>query len=124
MNFFSAYTLKVKTQTLIFLKYEAFLVICGITELRKKEVINIRNGLRLGFVSDVEIDLCNARIVSIIIHGKLKFFGLFGRHQDIVIKWENVDVVGEDTILVNFFQQKEHHQKGIFSKIFSKKNNP
>ena len=124
MNFFSAYTLKVKTQTLIFLKYEAFLVICGITELRKKEVINIRNGLRLGFVSDVEIDLCNARIVSIIIHGKLKFFGLFGRHQDIVIKWENVDVVGEDTILVNFFQQKEHHQKGIFSKIFPKKNNP
>ena len=124
MNFFSAYTLKVKTQTLIFLKYEAFLVICGITELRKKEVINIRNGLRLGFVRDVEIDLCNARIVSIIIHGKLKFFGLFGRHQDIVIKWENVDVVGEDTILVNFFQQKEHHPKGIFSKIFSKKNNP
>ncbi len=97
-------------------------MICGITELRKKEVINIRNGFKLGFVSDVEIDLCNARIVSIIIYGKLKFFGLFGRHQDIVIKWENVDVVGEDTILVNFFQQKEHHQKGIFSKIFSKKH--
>ena len=93
MNFFSAYTLKVKTQTLIFLKYEAFLVICGITELRKKEVINIRNGLRLGFVSDVEIDLCNARIVSIIIYGKLKFFGIFGRHQDIVIKWEIVNIM-------------------------------
>ena len=97
-------------------------MICGITELRKKEVINIRNGFRLGFVSDVEIDICNARIVSIIIYGKLKFFGLLGRNQDIVIKWENVDVVGEDTILVNFFQQKEHHKnkKGIFSKIFSK----
>lgn len=97
-------------------------MICRITELRKKEVINIRNGFRLGFVSDVEVDVCNARIISIVIYGKLKFFGLLGRHQDIIIKWENVDVVGEDTILVNFVQyQKEHHQKNIFSKIFSKK---
>ena len=73
-------------------------MICGITELRKKEVINIRNGFRLGFVSDVEIDVCNARIISIIIYGKLKFFGLLGRNQDIVIKWENVDVVGEEVL--------------------------
>ena len=55
---------------------EALSLVCCITDLRKKEVINIRNGLRVGFVSDVEIDLCNARIVSIIIYGKLKFFGL------------------------------------------------
>ena len=102
-------------------------MICRITELRKKEVINIRNGFRLGFVSDVEVDVCNARIISIVIYGKLKFFGLLGRHQDIIIKWENeLDKYrlksNPDTILVNFVQyQKEHHQKNIFSKIFSKK---
>lgn len=95
---------------------------CGISELRRKEVINIRNGLRIGFVSDVEIDLCNARIVSIIIYGRLKFFGLLGRHEDIIIKWENVDVVGEDTILVNFFQTKEKQRRNILSNFFTKKS--
>lgn len=95
-------------------------LICGITELRKKEVINIRNGLRIGFVNDVEVDLCNARIVSIIIYGKLKFFGLLGRSEDIIIKWENVEVVGEDTILVNFFQSREKNKNGIISNFFSK----
>ena len=96
-------------------------MVCCITDLRKKEVINIKNGLRIGFVSDVEIDLRNAKIVSIIIYGKLKFFGLLGRYEDIFIKWENVDVVGKDTILVNFCEQKESSKKGILSNLFFKK---
>jgi len=95
---------------------------CGITDLRRKEVINVRDGLRIGFVSDVEIDLCNAKIVSIIIFGKLKLFGLLGRHEDIIIRWENVDVVGKDTILVNFYQTKKKHRKGIISKVFEKED--
>jgi YlmC/YmxH family sporulation protein len=90
---------------------------CGITELRKKEVINVRDGLRIGFVSDVEVDLCNARLIAIIIFGKLKFFGIFGREDDIVIRWENVEVIGKDTILVNFYQTKERHRKNIFNLI-------
>ena len=94
---------------------------CCITDLRRKEVINIKNGLRIGFVSDVEIDLCNAKIVSIIIYGKLKCLGLLGRYEDIIIKWENVEVVGEDTILVNFYQTREKHKRGFFSKFFCRK---
>lgn len=96
-------------------------MVCGITELRKKEVIDIRNGFRLGYVSDIEIDVCNARITAIIIYGKLRFLGLLGRCRDIIVDWENIQVIGEDTILVNFFRQKEHRRKNIFSKIFSKK---
>jgi YlmC/YmxH family sporulation protein len=91
---------------------------CGIAELRKKEVINVRDGMRIGFVNDVEIDLCNANLVAIVIYGKLKFFGLFGREEDIIIRWENVQVVGQDTILVNFYQTKEKHRKKFFSRFF------
>lgn len=96
-------------------------MICGIYDLRRKEVINIKNGLRIGFVSDVDIDLCNAKIVSIIIYGKLKLFGLLGRYDDIIIKWEDVSVVGEDTILVNFSQTNEKRHRNILSKIFNKR---
>ena len=96
-------------------------MICGIYDLRRKEVINIKNGLRIGFVSDVDIDLCSAKIVSIIIYGKLKLFGLLGRYDDIIIKWEDVSVVGEDTILVNFSQTNEKRHRNILSKIFNKR---
>lgn len=95
---------------------------CSITDLRRKEVINIKNGMRIGLVGDVEIDLCNAKIVSIIIYGRLKLFGLLGRYDDIVIKWEDVSVVGEDTILVNFCQITEGKHRNCLSKIFNIKN--
>lgn len=78
--------------------------------------------MRIGYASDIEIDLDNAKIVSIIIYGKLKLFGLLGRHKDILIKWEDVDVIGKDTILVKFCQQiKEPQKKRFFRNFFYKK---
>ena len=40
---------------------------CRITDLRCKEVINGKDGCRLGCVDDVEIDTKNAKLVAIII---------------------------------------------------------
>ena len=74
---------------------------CRIVDMRHKEVINAKDGARLGFVDDVEVDTCTARLVSIVIYGRLKCFGVFGRCDDIVIRWENIELIGEDTILVN-----------------------
>ena len=73
---------------------------CSITELRNKEVINAKTGCRLGCVSDVEIDTCSGCIVSIIIWGKGKCFGLMPRDDDIKICWKDIEVIGDDTILV------------------------
>lgn len=74
---------------------------CRIVDLRHKEVINSKNGCRLGCVDDVEVDTCNARLIAIIVYGRPKCFGLLGREEDIVIRWENIELIGEDTILVN-----------------------
>lgn len=74
---------------------------CRVTELRNKEVINSTNGCRIGFVDDVEVNTENAKIVAIVIYGRPKFFGLFGRCDDLVIKWENIQLIGEDTVLVS-----------------------
>lgn len=73
---------------------------CSITELRNKEVINTKTGCRLGCVNDVEIDTCSGCIVSIIIWGKGKCFGLISRDDDIKINWKDIEVIGDDTILV------------------------
>ena len=36
-----------------------------VTELRCKEVINITDGLRLGFVSDVEVQLPEGKVLAL-----------------------------------------------------------
>ena len=73
---------------------------CRIAELRHKEVVNESDGTRLGCVDDVEIDTKNACLVAIIIYGRPKFFGILGRYEDTVIQWQDIRLIGEDTILV------------------------
>ncbi|WBY64592.1 YlmC/YmxH family sporulation protein [Thermocaproicibacter melissae] len=75
---------------------------CRIEDMRHKEVINIKDGARLGAVSDLEIDTTNARVSAIVIYGRLRWFGLLGREDDIVIRWQDIQVIGDDTILVNY----------------------
>ncbi len=73
---------------------------CRLADMRNKEVINVKDGMRLGCVCDVEIDTCTAKLAAIVIYGRLKCFGLMGREDDIVIRWCDIEVIGEDTILV------------------------
>lgn len=66
----------------------------------RKEVIDIRTGRRLGELIDVEIDDQTGRIVSIVVPGDSKFFGLLGGGSDVVIPWTKIRKIGPDCILV------------------------
>jgi len=70
-------------------------------DLKQKEVINMNDGKRLGFVFDIEINLEDGRIEAIILPGTGKLFGIIGKDTEIVIPWDRVKIVGEDTILVD-----------------------
>ena len=70
-------------------------------QLRLKEVISIGEGSRFGYVGDLELDLDSGQVRALVIHGRLRLFGLLGREEDIVIPWESVKRFGEDTILVD-----------------------
>mgnify|MGYP001067372894 CR=1 FL=1 len=71
------------------------------SDFRQKEVINLSDGKRLGFVSDVEIDLETGRVEAIILPGVGKLFGLIGKDNEFSIPWEKITKVGEDIILVD-----------------------
>ena len=75
---------------------------CKIGELKDKQVVSVRDGSVIGYVNDVMLDVENGKLVSIILPGKNKGFGLFGRDDDIVVPWENIKVIGNDSILVEF----------------------
>lgn len=72
-----------------------------LTEIREKEVINLYNGQRLGFVYDFEVDLEKGYLSGIILPGEGKMFSLFTKTNDIFIGWEQIIKIGVDTILVN-----------------------
>ncbi len=84
---------------------------CRIVDMRNKDVINVKDGTRLGYVSDVEVDTANAKLVAIIIYGRLKLFGLLGREDDCIIDWCDIEVIGEDTILVNCTPKRHCHNR-------------
>lgn len=74
--------------------------ICRILDMGYKEVIDLRDGARLGYVGDVEIDIETGRVQSMVIPGRLRFFGLLGREAERVVPWEDIEKIGEDIILV------------------------
>lgn len=70
-------------------------------DFRHKEVINIYDGKRLGFVQDVCAELETGTITSIIVPGSTnKFMSMFSSNNDIVIPWNKIRCIGEDLILV------------------------
>ena len=73
-------------------------------DLRRKDVINLYNGGYLGRICDLEFDPDDASLKELIIYGRLRWFGLLGREDDIVIRWQDVEVIGDDSILVRFRQ--------------------
>jgi YlmC/YmxH family sporulation protein len=72
-----------------------------IGDLRQKEVINIVDGRRLGFVKDAEFSLESGRILSIVLPGPWSFFHLFGKETEMVIPWRDIRKIGEEIILVD-----------------------
>ena len=70
-------------------------------DFKHKEVINITDGKRLGFVQDVTADLKTGTITSIIVPGNSKrIVNWLSSLNDITIPWENITCLGEDIILV------------------------
>lgn len=72
-----------------------------VTELHCKEVICVATGQRLGFVSDVEIEISEGRVLAILVPGPCRFMGIWGRQDDYVIPWKFIRRIGPDIILVD-----------------------
>ncbi len=72
-----------------------------ICELKQKEVINANDCKRLGFVGDVDFDMCTGCLVAIIVPGPGCFCGFIGREKEYIIPFCDICQVGDDIILVD-----------------------
>ena len=74
---------------------------CNILDLKNKQVVSVETGTVLGFISDIEIETETGSVANVVIYGKPKYLGFAGKEDDIVIPWKNIQVIGEETILVS-----------------------
>lgn len=94
---------------------------CSIDEICNKDVINIENGCRVGYVCDVEIDMCSGHICSLLVTKHDKAIS-FRRPDCIKICWTDIVVMGNETILVKNVPSLQDNQRSSrrFSDIFAK----
>ena len=88
-------------------------------EICEKEIINTFDGSSLGFAGDVVFDSESRKITALIIKGKMKFFGIFGREEDVSVSWDKIETIGKDAILVKTESLgKIYNEKKSFLKNF------
>ncbi len=72
-------------------------------DFKNKEVINVHDGRRLGYVCDVEVDITEGVLKSIVVPGSSggKWLPWGPQPKDIVIAWNRIKIIGDDLILVD-----------------------
>lgn len=75
-------------------------MMCTLMELCGKELINLSDGSRCGYVGDVELDMETGKVRALVVLGRLRLFGLLGREPDRIYPWHCVKKFGEDVIFV------------------------
>ena len=74
---------------------------CKFTDLQCKEVICVTDGQRLGFVTDVLVELPEGKVCAIVVPGLCRLMGLAGHKDDFIIPWDCIRRIGPDIILVD-----------------------
>ena len=81
-----------------------------VSQLRCKEVVNVRNGSRYGYLGDVELDMDSGRVLALVVPGRRRLLGLLGREPETVLSWEDVERIGEDIILVRAGRERKNRR--------------
>ncbi len=83
-----------------------------ISDLRMREVVNVTNGKKMGLIKDIEIDLENGTIKSVVLPSNGRLLGFFGKNDDVVVPWHKIKKMGMDVILVEVsdFTDPRHQQ--------------
>lgn len=76
-----------------------------LAQLRDKDVINLCNAARIGYINEIEFDSCSGQICSLVLcrdNGWLSFT----KEEDLVLPWNRIECIGEDAILVKIPEEE------------------
>ena len=72
-----------------------------LSELQKKDIINIKDGSRVGKIVDVEFDINNGYMIHFIIEKNSLIKSLLYNNNELTIKFSQIKKLGEDVILID-----------------------
>lgn len=70
-----------------------------LSDLQSKDIVNVIDGRNIGNIIDVKVDEKNGTIISLIVESKGKFMS-FNKNEDTEVRWQSIERIGEDVILV------------------------
>jgi len=73
---------------------------CNTAELREKDVISTKDGRKLGYITDFEIDVSCGKILAILVSSPSQRLFWHSERCDYRIPWEKIECIGEDAVLV------------------------
>lgn len=83
-----------------------------LSNLAGKEIINLRDGAKLGLIQDADLDIGgNGGIEAIVLPVRSGFSGFWsgkGEREALVIPWKNIKKIGSEVIIVDL--QREDFQ--------------
>lgn len=71
-----------------------------LSDLQKKDVVNITDGTKIGKIIDIKID-SKGNMDGLIVEKSKFIISMFTSSGEIDIKWNQIEKIGEDVILVN-----------------------
>jgi len=74
-------------------------IILRLSELQNKTIINLIDGKNLGNIIDVNVDE-KGKIIELIVEKKRFLISFFTSRKELSIRWDQIEKVGEDVILV------------------------
>lgn len=86
-----------------------------ISELQYKELVDISDGTRYGYIGDLEVDSDTGMIRNIVVYGRARVFGLLGRQNDLILPWSAIKRIGPDIILVEWSGKEKYRDNLNFS---------
>ena len=72
-----------------------------LSELQKKDIVNIKDGKKIGKIIDVYFDESSGYMIKFVIEKTHFLRNIFSNTDEIVIKFSQIKKMGEDVILID-----------------------
>lgn len=70
-----------------------------LSDLQNKDIVNMMDGRKIGNIIDININL-EGKMESLIVEKSKFLVSMFSTKDEIEVKWDKIEKIGEDVILV------------------------
>lgn len=72
-----------------------------LSDLQNKDIVNVQDGKKIGNIVDIKINE-QGDMEGMIVEQAKFLISMFSSRNEVEIKWNQIEKIGEDVILVNF----------------------